>query len=285
MKIFYRLFLALCLVCSVDNFLFARKLRSGGDNVPVKRVVALTSLGADLVASLDREVLFGVPGTSLTKNDRRYVGIKRISSGRSQPSIESIVSLEPDLVIGATGFHSKVLGSLERLGIPTLAFKIDRWNRLENAVEVLSRRIPNNGELKSRLARVCPPISASQRLKKDKTSVLILAGIAPKLSPNKQSWSGSLLERRGLLNATDSLPGTSQFSGYITMSNERLLSVKPGKVLVINPSGGVSREQLSLRKFFPALSAGDFISMDYYGLINPGSLKSISKACAKLLSL
>ena len=88
-----------------------------------------------------------------------------------------------------------------------------------------------------------------------------------------------------MINATNSIPGTSQFSGYITMSNERLLSVKPGKVLVINPSGGVSREQLSLRKFFPALSAGDFISMDYYGLINPGSLKSISKACAKLLSL
>ena len=64
-----------------------------------------------MVVSLDPTVLVGVPGTSLTKADPRFNGIKRVSSGRSQPSVEAIVALKPDLVIGAEGFHSKILNS------------------------------------------------------------------------------------------------------------------------------------------------------------------------------
>ena len=64
-----------------------------------RRVVVLSSLSADLVASINSDVLIGVPGTSLINNDPRYSALKRISNGRSQPSLELILALNPDLVI------------------------------------------------------------------------------------------------------------------------------------------------------------------------------------------
>ena len=116
-------------------------------------------------------------------------------------------------------------------------------------------------------------------------SVLILAGVSPKLSPGQQSWSGSLLDSLGLDDATKRLSGSSEFSGYITMSNERLLTINPQRVLVVNPSGDPDQMVASLIAFFPGLKKSDFKVMDYYGLINPGSLSSIQNACTALSSL
>jgi iron complex transport system substrate-binding protein len=247
-----------------------------------RRVVALSSLSADLVVSINPDVLIGVPGSSLTNQDPRYSGLKRVSNGRSQPSVELILALNPDLVIGAEGFHSRVLNALNKLGVQTLAIKVNRWDRLQQASRVLERRIVNAGSLDSRLSKLCPSKKSSISVG---NSVLILAGVSPKLSPGQQSWSGSLLDRLGLVNSTRGLPGSSEFSGYITMSNERLLMIKPEKVLVVNPAGDSVQMVRSLIPFFPGLKVSDFKVMDYYGLINPGSLSSIEKACTTLSSL
>ena len=247
-----------------------------------RRVVALSSLSADLVVSINPDVLIGVPGSSLTNQDPRYFGLRRVSNGRSQASVELILSLNPDLVIGAEGFHSRVLNALNKLGVQTLAIKVNRWDRLQQASRVLERRIVNAVSLDSRLSKLCPSKKSSISVG---NSVLILAGVSPKLSPGQQSWSGSLLDRLGLVNSTRGLPGSSEFSGYITMSNERLLMIKPEKVLVVNPAGDSVQMVRSLIPFFPGLKVSDFKVMDYYGLINPGSLSSIEKACTALSSL
>ena len=252
---------------------------------PASRVVALTSLSADMVVSLDPTVLVGVPGTSLTKADPRFNGIKRVSSGRSQPSVEAIVALKPDLVIGAEGFHSKILGSLDGLGIPSLPLKIDRWNRLENAARLLRQRISSSDALEKKLASICPAVSPSAQASRQPRRALILVGVSPKLSPAAQSWSGSLLKRNGLINATKGLTGDSEFPGYITMSNERMLTVNANTVIAVNPSGGVEAMRTSIQKYLPKVKSQDVVEMDYYGLINPGSLNSISSACQRLRSL
>ena len=273
------------LVSCLLSLNFSGQAFAQGNDIKVekaRRVVALSSLSADLVVSINPDVLIGVPGTSLTNKDPRYSGLKRVSNGRSQPSVELILALNPDLVIGAEGFHSRVLNALNKLGVNTLAVKVNRWDRLEEASRTLEDRIVNAGSIDSQLSKLCPTQTSS---KTSGTSVLILAGVSPKLSPGQQSWSGSLLDRLGLVNSTKGLPGSSEFSGYITMSNERLLAVKPEKVLVVNPSGDSEQTVRSLIPFFPGLKASDFKAMEYYGLINPGSLSSIQKACTALSSL
>ena len=266
--------------CCLPRESIAQENKTVGEKA--RRVVALSSLSADLVVSINPDALIGVPGTSLTNQDSRYSGLKRVSNGRSQPSVELILALKPDLVIGAEGFHSRVLTSLKKLGVSTLAVKVNRWEKLEQASRTLENKIVDSDSIQSKISKLCP----SQKFSKSiRTSVLILAGVSPKMSPGQQSWSGSLLDRLGLANATKGLPGSSEFSGYITMSNERMLAIKPEKVLVVNPSGDATKTIESLSPFFPGLKKTDFKVMDYYGLINPGSLSSIKKACSNLSDL
>ncbi|HHP7245545.1 MAG TPA: ABC transporter substrate-binding protein, partial [Elainellaceae cyanobacterium] len=68
-----------------------------------ERIVALTSLSADLVHQLDSSKLVGVPGSSLIAGDTRFEGIEHVSSERTPPNLEKVVALNPDLVIGAAG--------------------------------------------------------------------------------------------------------------------------------------------------------------------------------------
>lgn len=278
-------FFPLLIVFLLTPSVHSQEAAGSGSGRPASRVVALTSLSADMVVSLDPKVLVGVPGTSLTKADPRFNGIKRVSSGRSQPSVEMVVALKPDLVIGAEGFHSKILNSLDALGIPSLPLKIDRWNRLEDAARLLRQRISDSDTLEKKLASICPAVSPSAQAARQRRRALILVGVSPKLSPAAQSWSGSLLGRNGLMNATKGLSGDSEFPGYITMSKERLLTVNADTVIAVNPSGGVEVLRTSIQKYLPKVKNQDVVEMDYYGLINPGSLKSISSACQRLRSL
>ena len=284
MRHLYSLF-SLLIVFLVTPSVHSEEVAESRTGRPASRVVALTSLSADMVVSLDPTVLVGVPGTSLTKADSRFNGIKRVSSGRSQPSVEAIVALKPDLVIGAEGFHSKILTSLDALGIPSLPLRIDRWNRLENAAQLLRQRISNSDKLEKKLASICPAVSPSAQSSRQRRRALILVGVSPKLSPAAQSWSGSLLGRNGLINATKGLSGDSEFPGYITMSKERMLTVNADTVIAVNPSGGVEALRTSIQKYLPKVKNQDVVEMDYYGLINPGSLNSISSACQRLRSL
>ncbi|MFN5139673.1 MAG: ABC transporter substrate-binding protein, partial [Pseudanabaena sp.] len=73
--------------------------------VGVSKVVALTSLSADIIYRLDKTKLVGIPGSRLLRENAEISKITQISEGQTPPNLEKIIALKPDLVIGATGFH------------------------------------------------------------------------------------------------------------------------------------------------------------------------------------
>ena len=249
------------------------------------KIIALTSLSADLVNSIDSKSLVGIPGSSLLKSNPSYKDIEIISSGRMPPNLEKIISLKPDLVIGANGFHDKPLSKLNELGVKTLSTKIKNLKDLENLnkeinlflskknIEPLSNKISN-----------C--YSSSSKISKDK-NVIALVSTKPILSPNSKSWSGNLIKRFGLKNLTSELQSKSEFRGYVNLSQEWLLKAKPNNLIVVKtPGSNISQyESIAIWKKIPAVKKSNIFSFDYYGLINPGSLDSINKACKKLSSI
>ena len=249
------------------------------------KIVALTSLSADLVNSIDSKYLVGIPGSSLFKSNPSYKDIAIISTGRMPPNLEKIISLKPDLVIGANGFHDKPLFKLNELGVKTLSTKIKNLKDLENLnkeinlflskknIEPLSNKISN-----------C--YSSSSKISKDK-NVIALVSTKPILSPNSKSWSGNLIKRFGLKNLTSELQSKSEFRGYVNLSQEWLLTAKPNNLIIVKtPGSNISQyESLAIWEKIPAVKKKNIFSFDYYGLINPGSLDSINKACKKLSSI
>ena len=105
------------------------------------RVVALTSLSADLINTISKDSLVGIPGSSILKKNKDFDSIPIVSSGRMPPDLEKILSLKPDLVIGAKGFHDRSLSKLNNLGISTLSTSISNLDDLDNLYKNLASKL------------------------------------------------------------------------------------------------------------------------------------------------
>ena len=249
------------------------------------KVVALTSLSADLVGNLSISSLVGMPGSSLFKNKKEFQNIPIVSRGRMQPDIEKIISLKPDYVIGAKGFHDKTLRKLKDLGISTISTNIKSFKDLESFESQLQKILvtKNKGILENNLKSCYLKIDSSRNNK----NVLALVSVKPMLSPNSKSWSGSLIKRFGFNNLTADLPSQGEFKGYLNINQEWLLKNQPNNLLLVKTPGS-SLDQYKSLTIWNKLSAvknKNIFGFDYYGFINPGSLSSINKACKKLSNI
>jgi iron complex transport system substrate-binding protein len=254
----------------------------GSDTQPVKtaeRVVALTSLSADIIHRLQPNKLVGVTGSKLLESHPVLSKTVRVGEGRTPPNLEKIVALKPDLVIGAAGMHDGVLGQLQQSGIQTIATKVDRWESLAELTKQLATAVGADPQ----------PLLASYQgyfdSKPTKTSpTLILAGDKPLLAPNGQSWAGDLLTQFDVKNVVKDLQGKSEFSGYLTLSPENLIAIDP-EVLILIQAPGTDIDRVKSNPLFKNLKASKnnrIHVFDYYGLVNPGSVEAIADTAKKL---
>lgn len=245
------------------------------------RVIALTPLSADLIASLSPNRLIGIPGSPILSQDPRFVDIPTVSEGRTEPDLEKIIELTPDLVIGAKGFHDKVLQRLESLGIGVMSLDVNSWENLRSATEAIATSVEANAQPLIDRYDAClaqPPT--------DNPSALVLVSRQPILAPNKNSWAGDFLNQFDIQNLAAELQGQSAFDGYITLSAEKVIEADPDIIMVVD-TGEDLLAQLQAEPFWSQLSATQedrIITFDYFGLVNPGSIASIEKVCQQLKS-
>ena len=248
----------------------------------VDTIVALTALTADIVHTLDEDKLVGIPGSPILREGDRFAGLEIVSEGRTEPNLEKIVALEPDLVLGAGGFHDKSLARLEELGIATLTVNVDGWNALRTLTEDLAQQI--GADPQPLLDRYDACLAQAPE---NSPSALVLVSRQPLLSPNKDSWAGDFLTQFNIQNLTADLQGESPFDGYVTLSEEKVLTSDPAALLVVD-TGENLLEQLKADAFWGELKATQtdaVYTFDYFGLVNPGSLASIEQTCEQLSRL
>ena len=248
----------------------------------VEAIVTLTSLTTDLIHTLDQDTLVGIPGSPILREDARFAGLEVVSEGRAEPDLEKIVALEPDLVIGAKGFHDKSLARLEELGVTTLSVDVTGWDALATLTQDLAQQI--GADPQSLLDRYDACLAKAPA---SSPSAIVLVSRQPLLSPNKDSWAGDFLDQFNIQNLTADLQGESPFDGYVTVSEEKLLTTDPDVLLVVE-TGEDLLTQLKGDPFWGQLQAtqNDAVAtMDYFGLVNPGSLASIEATCDRLSQL
>lgn len=256
------------------------------EQVPItkaERVVALTSLSADIIHQLDASKLVGVVGSSLLQQDPRFQNITTVSEGRSQPDLEKIMALKPDLVVGADGFSDQTLAKLEELGVKTVSTKVDSWAALQDTIIMLAGAIDADPK---------PLLDSYQSLLPAKLesniSTLVLVSRQPILAPNKNSWTGDLLTQFKVNNVVADLQGSGEFSGYVTLSPEKILETNPEVIIIVDPAREGILEQLKKEAFWSELNAvkGDRIyTFDYYGLVNPGTMTKVKDTLTQLAQL
>ena len=245
----------------------------------VDNIVALTSLTADIVHTLDEDKLVGIPGSPILREGDRFTGLEVVSEGRAEPDLEKIVALEPDLVLGAEGFHDKSLARLEELGVSTRAVNVDGWDSLQTLTTDLAEQI--GADPQPLLDRYDACLAQAP---KSAPSALVLVSRQPLLSPNKDSWAGDFLAQFNIPNLTANLQGESPFDGYVTLSEEKVLTSDPEALLVVD-TGENLLAQLKGDAFWGELKATQtdaVYTFDYFGLVNPGSIASIEQTCEQL---
>ena len=247
------------------------------------RIIALTSLSADLVNQINNKNLVGIPGSSLLIKNNDFDNITIVSRGRMQPDLEKIINLNPNLVIGASGFHDKTLSEIKRLGINTLSTNIKSLDSLDNFYKELQRKleVDNLTSIKEVLKNCYPNYSKDKRNYKE---VVALVSVKPILSPGSNSWAGSLISNFRLNNLSANIQNKTQFKGYTNLSLEWLLKAKPNNLILIKtPGSDISQyKNLPVWQKLPAVKNNKIFEFDYYGLINPGNLVSIDNACKQL---
>ncbi|MEO1590996.1 MAG: ABC transporter substrate-binding protein [Cyanobacteria bacterium J06632_22] len=249
-------------------------------NLPTaERIVALTSLSADIIHTLDQDRLVGMPGSSLLTEDTAFDDIETVSQGRSEPDLEKIVALEPDLVVGSAGFHDKALERIAELGVETLSIDVASWQDLSNVTETLAAYVE---------ADPAPLLTRYEgclaQAPETGPATLILASIQPLLAPNKNSWAGDFLNKFNRPNVAADLQGESPFEGYVTLSEEKLLEANPEQIIVIDTDENVGDRlaELPFWQEMQAVKSGEVYSFEYFGLINPGSIVNIEKTCEQM---
>lgn len=248
----------------------------------IEAIVTLTTLTSDLIHTLDNGVLVGIPGSPILQADDRFADLTVVSGGRAEPDLEAIVALEPDLVIGAEGFHDKSLARLEELGVATLAVNVTGWDSLTTLTQDLAQQIGADPQpLLNRYA------ACLAQAPETSPSAIVLVSRQPLLSPNKDSWAGDFLAQFNLQNLTADLQGESPFDGYVTVSEEQLLTTDPDVLLIVETDENLL-SQLKDDPFWGQLKATQtdaVVTLDYFGLVNPGSLASIEATCDRLSQL
>ena len=244
-----------------------------------KRIISLNSLGADIVSQLDNKSLIGIPGSPLLKKEDKFADKIIISEGRMPPSLEKIIKLKPTLVIGSAGFHDRILEKLNEFNIETLKTNTKSINHLEILIKDLAIYLNKNPSSLDKNIKSCYFNTSKYR-----GSAVILASVKPLLSPNSKSWAGNLLDRFNFDNISKDLESKTEFKGYVNLSPEIILKNKPSKIIVISFPGMDENSSLAnpiLKKIIDS-NQNEILTFNYYGLINPGSLKTINSACMKL---
>ncbi|NJK61976.1 MAG: ABC transporter substrate-binding protein [Synechococcaceae cyanobacterium SM2_3_1] len=251
----------------------------GQTQVAAERIVALTSISADLIYQLSPDKLVGVPSGRLLDEDPRFAEIARVGLGNG-PNLEQIVALKPDVVLGAADFHEDIGRRLQALGIPVQFIDLDSWDALAQITVDLAQLTGADPALLLKSYEDLIPAKRSQG-----PQILLLAGLQPLLSPNKNSWAGDLLSQFGVQNLTAELQSQGQFQGYVTLAEEKILEADPEILLLVNPQSPDPLADFQSRPFWKQLQAvksEQVYVFDYYGLVNPGSLNKIEAACLKL---
>ena len=269
--------LSILLIFSI-SFLLVKKVQANSFKNNIK-VVALTSLTADLINTISKDSLVGIPGSSILKKSKEFDSIPIVSSGRMPPDLEKILSLKPDLVIGAKGFHDRSLSKLNSLGISTLSTSISSLDDLDNLNKKLASK------LKTRTKSLKDILGSCYSKKKIKNkNLVVLVSSKPILSPNNDSWAGSLISSFKLNNLASEISNKTEFKGYVNLSPEWLLKSQPENILVIKtPGSDISQyESITIWNKLEAVKNNNIYTFDYYGLINAGGLNAINKTCQKL---
>ncbi len=167
--------------------------------------------------------------------------VKRIFKvgGFSNPNLERILYLKPDLVLGISNIHAEIVKRLRKLKVPCFTFKLfDKLSKLYYEIEVLGKltgREKSAENLVKRIEKKIYQLREKGRILKKHPRVFMAIWDNPLVTIGRGSYIHELIEIAGGKSITSSLP--APFPLY---SIENLAKESPDIIVVAGGKGGMS---------------------------------------------
>ncbi|MCS7233651.1 MAG: ABC transporter substrate-binding protein [Synergistetes bacterium] len=212
-------------------------------DTPVKRIVSLSPAITETLFAIGAGTKI-VGATIFDNYPEKAKLIPRVGDF-SNPNLEKILQLKPDLVIGIVNIHEKLLIKLLNLGIPCYAFKL--YTSLEElylSIDILGKFTGMEKEAKELIRNIKDEFKIlsekSKKLEK-RPRVFLAIWDSPLTTVSKKSYINELIEIAGGENIVSE---TDVF--FPIYSLEKLIKISPDIIIVAEGEGsmGVSKERL-----------------------------------------
>jgi iron complex transport system substrate-binding protein len=250
--------------------------------VPPRRIVSMAPSLTEIVFLLGRaESLVGV--TRFCNYPAAATSLPKIG-GVSDPDVERIVALSPDLVLCTTdGNPREKVRALEEMGIPCFAVAPQNLEAVFTAIERLGVLLgaADRGRAEAGALRRRARLASSAFRDVEKPSVLFVVSTVPIIAAGEGTFMDELVRLAGGKNAA------ARFSArYPRLSVEELVAARPDMIFVAGMAG-VERfpPEVTRWKEVPAFRDGVVITLDGDLVTRPGprlvtALERVSAALA-----
>ncbi len=168
-----------------------------------------------------------------------------VVGGFSTISIDKVVALKPDLVVGVGGIQAKTLYTLSQLGITTLCLNDETVSDIVNDILLLGRITSHTNEalnLASQIRENLTQLYSVVRQKNESVpTILYVVWTNPVYAAGGSSWVNDLIEIAGAKNALSNTTTAWPMIGW-----EQVVALNPDIIIFTEHAGGLTNAKQAL---------------------------------------
>ena len=172
--------------------------------------------------------------------------------GFSSPSIEKIVSLNPDIVFASSLENNTLLSTLSGYGIPTVVINPTSLTGILNDLSLIGKVTGSTGNSSALVANLTQKMTANSISVSSHPRVLYLVWYNPIMSAGADTFEGDIIAHAGGINVAQ----LANVSGYGTMSKESIVALNPSVIIANSAMNSTAVQQV---KSDPALATVDAV--------------------------
>lgn len=172
--------------------------------------------------------------------------------GFSSPSIEKIVSLNPDIVFASSLENNTLLSTLSGYGIPTVVLNPTSLTGILNDLSLIGKVSGSAGNSSALVANLTQKMTANSISVASHPRVLYLVWYDPIMSAGADTFEGDIIAHAGGINVAQ----LANVSGYGTMSKESIVALNPSVIIANSAMNSTAVQQV---KSDPALATVDAV--------------------------
>ena len=252
------IFIVICLIAAAGAFLSLRQENTGQDGetavrtvtdsegrevvIPAqpKRVVLLNASHLDLYYYAGgKDTIVGKP-TSEALADEVKKGTENVSEVGviHNPSVETILNLQPDLVIGINvPFHQQLIPTLEKANIPVLIKSLDTYEDVLDTLKFYGELTGKEETAQAKIDEVKAGYEqaiAKTEGKNPPKSLMIWGTLDSFSMATSKSFAGNLIYRLGGNNIADNINSAAKDnSGFVPLSMEYIATQNPEVIFIV----------------------------------------------------